>query len=133
MAGLLRFCHGSSKTVIRPPNFRGERAIKEGAGLGNGGRSEQGLGSEVAGRSGTGRQRPNNAEGWTSRQRWGGGRRSTKHQERTERAENRWLKKGKRKDEKPQSGENLCLHEMHMLHCKDKTQTDNYISIITIL
>lgn len=37
MAGLLRFCHGSSKTVIRPPNFRGERAIKEGAGLGNGG------------------------------------------------------------------------------------------------
>lgn len=68
----------------------------------------------------------------------GGGRRSTKHQkdgdeQRTERAENRWLKKRKRKEEKPQSGENLCLPEMHMLHCKDKTQSHRLIITYQLL
>ncbi|KAF4112696.1 hypothetical protein G5714_005241 [Onychostoma macrolepis] len=58
----------------------------------------------------------------------GGGRRRTKHQEdgdeqRTERAENRWLKKGKRKEEKPHLGENLCLPEMHMLHSLDPPES----------
>lgn len=32
MAGMLGFCHGFSKTVIRPPNFQGRATAKEGAG-----------------------------------------------------------------------------------------------------